>query len=641
MTIDKIVINKFGCHKNLTLDFTEGINLLVGKNESGKSTILAFIRAMLYGLEGRAQDNPRKKYLPWDANPEDRFGGELYFTQDNFKYKAVSVFTSAKRTDMTTLYNDVTGAIIVIPDGKTIGEYILGLSPTAYDCTVFAKQLESKADYKKDKDGFLTAKLSAVSNNTATSSSKFAEKNLGEALSKITNKKGEGLLDRAIVKRDLLQNALYHYEEREERTGSLAAELEDLDREEAEKADLCEYYRQFEEIKDAYNTIDYCNMVSHKHRDLRKIEKEIEELENPVDVELDLPEKRSKGITFLAVLFTLIFGAGAFFSTLFILQRQNVLNLTAVLLGTAVALFIAILCISKSKRVVAPEIDDTEDSERLEMLRRELDEGQDELIDIMCGITTDEYEMRFKEANEIIKNSGLDEKTLSEIRQCSSDVIKSRLEEANNALFEVKSKKSYTKARIESMEENSGPANIDDLTDGLDIYSALDKTNKEIGMYKEKKRMLELCQDILADSVEELQNTFGPMINEKTEKNLERIAGKRFGSLKISSEFEMSVYDGSVSLSHSSSDYSGATVDQMYLALRFTLAEVMAPKTSSLPLYLDDPFVQYDDARFKTALDFIRDYSSSTNTQIIIASCQSRALEALSDCNRLELGGNA
>lgn len=638
MIIEKVVINKFGCHKGLTLNFTEGVNLLVGENESGKSTVLAFIRAMLYGLEGRAQDNPRKKYLPWDASPDEKFGGELYFTQDGFKYKAVSVFTQSKRTDMTTLYNDVTGSVIAIPDGKTIGEYILGLTAAAYDCTVFAKQLETKADFKKDKDGFLTAKLSAVSNNTASASSKFAEKNIADAISKIDNRREDGLLNRAIVKRDLLRNALSHYEEREERAGVLSAEMEELNAAEAEKQDICNYYEKFEDVKKAYATIDYCTMVSHKHRDIKKLEKELQELESPIDVELDLPLKRSKLITFLAVLLTLAFGAGVFFSGLFVLKNSSLPIIVAAMAAAAISLFLAILCICKSKRVVQPTIDRADDFERISQIQHQLEEEQDELIDMMGGITADEYEEKFKEANDFINNAGLDENTINEIKQCPADIITQKLEEAREALHEIRNKKSYTSARIDSIEESSGLGNIDSLTDGMDIYTALQHAEDEISFYQNKKRVLSNCREILAKSIDELQNTFGPMINTKTEENLSKIAGKHFGNIKISSDFGMSVFDGSVSGSHSSTDYSGATTDQMYLALRFTLAEVMAPKSSTLPLYLDDPFVQYDDGRFKTSLDFIKSYSEKTNTQIIIASCQSRTIGALDDCNTIELG---
>ena len=125
MTINEVHIHKFGRHENLTIHFTEGLNLITGDNECGKSTLFAFIRASLYGLDGRASENYRKKYTPWhstDAGSHEsvKFGGELIFTQNGVRYRVVSVFTHSKRTDITTLYNDTSGEIINIPDGATV-----------------------------------------------------------------------------------------------------------------------------------------------------------------------------------------------------------------------------------------------------------------------------------------------------------------------------------------------------------------------------------------------------------------------------------------------------------------------------------------------------------------------------------------
>ena len=50
MRIDKIKINGFGKIKNKEIEFTDGINVIYGKNESGKSTFLKFIPCMLYGI---------------------------------------------------------------------------------------------------------------------------------------------------------------------------------------------------------------------------------------------------------------------------------------------------------------------------------------------------------------------------------------------------------------------------------------------------------------------------------------------------------------------------------------------------------------------------------------------------------------
>ena len=50
MKIKNLKINGFGKLENKELEFTDGINLIVGKNEAGKSTLLKFITSMFYGV---------------------------------------------------------------------------------------------------------------------------------------------------------------------------------------------------------------------------------------------------------------------------------------------------------------------------------------------------------------------------------------------------------------------------------------------------------------------------------------------------------------------------------------------------------------------------------------------------------------
>ena len=50
MKIEKIQINGFGKLENKDIELTNGINIIIGKNESGKSTLLKFINSMLYGI---------------------------------------------------------------------------------------------------------------------------------------------------------------------------------------------------------------------------------------------------------------------------------------------------------------------------------------------------------------------------------------------------------------------------------------------------------------------------------------------------------------------------------------------------------------------------------------------------------------
>ena len=81
MKIQELELKNFGKFKEKKLFLDEGIYLVYGKNESGKTTIHTFIKSMLFGMErgrGRAAAHDVfSKYEPWD-NP-NYYAGVLRF----------------------------------------------------------------------------------------------------------------------------------------------------------------------------------------------------------------------------------------------------------------------------------------------------------------------------------------------------------------------------------------------------------------------------------------------------------------------------------------------------------------------------------------------------------------------------------
>lgn len=96
MRLIDLHIEGFGKFHDLDLHFAEGMNILYGHNEAGKSTLHAFLQAMLYGLERRpgigSAAKLHKKYRPWDA-PE-RFGGTLRLAHEGHIYRIVRDFNA-------------------------------------------------------------------------------------------------------------------------------------------------------------------------------------------------------------------------------------------------------------------------------------------------------------------------------------------------------------------------------------------------------------------------------------------------------------------------------------------------------------------------------------------------------------------
>ena len=57
MRINKLSIASFGRINSGEYELKNGLNVIYGPNESGKSTILSFIRFMLFGCQGRRSVN--------------------------------------------------------------------------------------------------------------------------------------------------------------------------------------------------------------------------------------------------------------------------------------------------------------------------------------------------------------------------------------------------------------------------------------------------------------------------------------------------------------------------------------------------------------------------------------------------------
>jgi uncharacterized protein YhaN len=70
MIIEKISIKSFGMITDMTLEFSDTINVIEGQNEAGKSTIAAFIKYMLYGFSN-VQDpdkiTERNRFINWET----------------------------------------------------------------------------------------------------------------------------------------------------------------------------------------------------------------------------------------------------------------------------------------------------------------------------------------------------------------------------------------------------------------------------------------------------------------------------------------------------------------------------------------------------------------------------------------------
>ena len=147
MRIIEANIIQFGKFKDRTFTFDKGFNIVKGDNESGKSTLLAFIKFALYGV-GRKNPNievgERERALSWNVGIA---AGSLTLEDvDGKKYR----IERSGREGARGAYVDKARVIDLesgdeVFSGEVPGEHFLGIDAQAYDSMCNIKQLEATA----------------------------------------------------------------------------------------------------------------------------------------------------------------------------------------------------------------------------------------------------------------------------------------------------------------------------------------------------------------------------------------------------------------------------------------------------------------------------------------------------------------
>ena len=144
MQIRRIQIADFGKLHDMELDFSEGFQTITGENGWGKSTMAAFIKAMLYGMEATTRrsllENERRHYQPWQGGA---YGGSMEFTDGGKTYRAERTFGSKEKDDTFALYDLSTG-LLSTDYSERLGEELFHVDRGAWErsCYLGQRKLE-------------------------------------------------------------------------------------------------------------------------------------------------------------------------------------------------------------------------------------------------------------------------------------------------------------------------------------------------------------------------------------------------------------------------------------------------------------------------------------------------------------------
>ena len=179
---------------------------------------------------------------------------------------------------------------------------------------------------------------------------------------------------------------------------------------------------------------------------------------------------------------------------------------------------------------------------------------------------------------------------------------------------------------------------LDAKGDPAAVDAQLDSVRERSAHLQRDYDAIEVALEVLRESEDQLHARFSPKLSDRAGEYLSRLTQGRYSQVGLTRTLEVTLREGEELTDRSLSLMSQGTADQLYLALRLAMADLVLPQPQECPLILDDAFITFDDARLALALDVLTDLAKER--QVILFTCQgreARLLEGTEDVHTMAL----
>ena len=654
MILEKLYIDGFGKFSDYSLNFSPSIQILYGENEAGKSTIHAFIQAMLYGIpKGASKKEVFFQYRPFSKALG--FGGSLTFSHQGKSYCVQRDFLQGGEAHIT-----------ILPQGEKLfeGESFLQsvLSPFSLESfknTVSIRQLKSSTERE------MVYELQAMLSNFQESGNvelnpqaaldylEQEEARLREKMIPDASKRYSGLLGE--VKNTRRNLSLLEAEEaqssEEKSLKGLApkeAMIEATNREETdgeesfeknesvakncilkeESLELQQKVAEIEETREEWNRLSSLlekEGLNNKEELLLEQEKMLQYLSHEQE-----EKELGKSSIFLYPLFCFFALCFAVLTTLSFLYAYTSVALPrfpffsmgfSAYLYPFFCAFLLFLLLALSQRRIF-----TQQQRWVKQEKREFEE-------ILAKRNISTFLQFQNSSKEELREEG-SSYTQAKVLQYYNTLLekwgeKEELEKCLALLEESYQKEkllwletSYKEKQKEQREELLRQYGI--LQNKADLIRPSLEANEKL---QEKREALLEAKERIRQIAGEIRKSFAFHLNEDCGKALSEITGGRYDSLWIDEQLHIYVNakEGFFPLEQAST----GTIDQLYLALRLSMALLLQRENRDLlPLLFDDSFAMYDEKRLAASIGYLK---KAYPAQILLFTCHHREEKILKE----------
>lgn len=295
MKLVRLHIENFGKFSNFDYNFNENLNVILKENGWGKTTLSAFIKAMLFGFNTTNPHglgkNDRKKYMPWNGMV---CGGSLVIEVKGNNYRIERTFFKKSTEDSCVIYDLKTNKVTDIYN-ENIGEQILGINADSFERSVYIPQKELEIEFNSD----IAAKLSdLIGGSNDTKSFDEAIKRLDIKIKELKRNGNKGLIAEENEKLALIEQEIINVKEQldgvskiDEKVLELEKEINKIQNDKDQINQKLDLYHQSIKIKEQKKTIERIdNSISQSQNKIEELKAMFVDDFNETDLE-DVKEK--------------------------------------------------------------------------------------------------------------------------------------------------------------------------------------------------------------------------------------------------------------------------------------------------------------------------------------------------------------
>ncbi len=614
MKFIELQMKGFGKFHDRSISFHDGLNVVYGKNEAGKSTIHTFIRGMLFGIQpqrGRAAKNDLyTKYEPWENS--GTYQGALRLEHGGHIYRIERSFQKSRK-ELQVI--DETLGKALEPTKALMDQLLCGLSETAYNNTISIGQLKSAteagmvSELKNYIANMNTTGSMALNITRATDYLKKQKKQLEaqlvpEAARSYTSLLGEiKTLEREISSPEY-ENQLPAYQQMRTDARSLIEDKQAKKEALLQKAAAERQVLAQNQFSDAKSIGDYQKKTQDVYNDYLGIKSAC--------------DKNSRRFfrVLMFVLGTCFLSCGLYFY--FLDEWNPVTNfflglnidfpaaaVLAAMTGVALLFFLAeFLSLWKGKRL----------QKELALSSRVLEESFTRYLGdgTISRQAMEAFGARMDEFRRLNDDINSSEDDISRLAQEIS-----ALQEKQNSCSEVIEKQQKLQWELEKK--------LELLSNYKTQMEVLRRTLAENDRLAQEIAAIDLARETMTELSSSIRDSFGLYLNKTASELIDGITGGIYKSISI--DENLNAFMNTPSRLVPLEQLSSGTMDQIYLAMRLAAAKlIQSEQEEQMPLVFDDSFALYDEDRLRSALRWL---AGAYDGQIIIFTCHQREAQML------------